>query len=112
MKCMHLKKLRVLSSFRGPDTHVRHARGQQRAGAVTGSINFFGSTIITLYEVEHQKTFNTKLGKQTIWSSEAIKIFHHHFQEKKAGKNKQIEGKLHCISNAYESMLQKLISKK
>ena len=53
------------SSLRRPETHFRHAQGHQRAGAWTGSTNIFQSTIITVYEVEHQKTVNTKLGKQT-----------------------------------------------
>ena len=52
------------------------------------------STIITVYEVEHQKTVNTKLGKQTFWFSEVIKEFHHYFQEKKAGRHKKIENKV------------------
>ena len=66
MTCMHLKKFKVFSSLRRPETHFRHAQGHQRAGAVTGSINNFQSTIKTVYELEHQKTVNTKLGKQLI----------------------------------------------
>ena len=73
--CMHLKKIKFLSSLPRPETYVRHAQGQQRASASTGSINIIESTIITVYEVEHQKTVNTKLGKQTIWFSEVIKEF-------------------------------------
>ena len=83
MTCMHLKKFKVFSSLRRPETHFRHAQGHQRAGALTGSITIFQSTTITVYEVEYQKTVNTKLGKQTIWFSEVIKEFHHYFQEKK-----------------------------
>ena len=75
--CMHLKKLKFLSSLRRPETHVRHAQGHQRANASTGSINIIQNTIITVYEVEHQKTVNTKLGKQTIWLPEVIKAFYH-----------------------------------
>ena len=75
--CMHLEKFKVFSSLRRPKTHFRHPRGHQRAGALTGSINIFQSTIITVYEVEHQKTVNTKLGKQTIWFSEIIKDIYH-----------------------------------
>ena len=56
--------------------------GNQRPGALTGSISNFKSTIITVYEVVHQKTDNTKLGKHTIWFSEVIKEFYHYFQEK------------------------------
>ena len=82
MTCMHLKKFRVFSSLRRPEKHFRHAQGHQRAGALTGSINIIQSTTITVYQVEHQKTVNTKLGKQTIWFSEVIKEFHHYFLEK------------------------------
>ena len=82
MTCMHLKKLKVFSSLRGPDTDFRHAQGHQRASALTGSINIFQSTVITVYEVVHQQTYNTKLGKQTIWFSEVIKDFQHYLQEK------------------------------
>ena len=79
---MHLKKFKVFSSLRRPETHFRHAQGHQRASALSGSINISESTIITVYEVEHQKTVNTKLGKQTIWFSEVIKEFYHYFREK------------------------------
>ena len=65
--CMHLKKFKVFSSLRRPEIHFRHVQGHQRAGALTGSINIFQSTIITVYEVEQQKTVNRKLGKQTVW---------------------------------------------
>ena len=63
MTCTHLKKYKVFSSLHRPETHFRHAQGHQRAGALTDSINIFQSTIITVYEVEHQKTVSTKLGK-------------------------------------------------
>ena len=79
--CMHLKKFKVFSSLRRPETHLRHAQGHQRAGALTGSINIFQSTTITVYEVEHQKTVNTKVGKQTNWFSEVIEKFHHYFKK-------------------------------
>ena len=94
MTCMHLKKFKVFSSLRRPETHFRHAQGHQRAGAVTGSFNIFQSTITTVYEVKQQKTVNTKLGKQTIWFSEVIKDFYHYFQEKEAGSHKKIENKV------------------
>ena len=77
MTCMHLKKFKDFSSRRWPETHFRYAQGHQRAGALTGSVNILQSTTITVYEVEHQKTINTKLGKQTTWFSEVIKEFHH-----------------------------------
>ena len=79
---MHLKKFKVFSSLRKPEPHFRHAQGHQRACALTGSIKTFQSTTFTVFEVEHQKTVNTKLGKQTIWFSEVIKDIYHYFQEK------------------------------
>ena len=54
MKCMHLEKFKVFSGLPRPETHFRHAQGRQKAGALPGSINIFQSTIITVYEVEHQ----------------------------------------------------------
>ena len=114
MTCMHLKKFKVSSSLRRPETHFRHAQGHQRAGAVTGSINIFQSTIITVYEVEYQKTVNTKFGKQTIRLSEVIKDFYHYFQAKEAGRHKNMESKvaLHSqrlsvdITKSYGSKVQ------
>ena len=88
------QKVQGFSSLRRPETHFRHAQGHQRASALTGSTNISESTIITLYEVEDQKTVNTKLGKQTIRFSEVIKDFYHYFQEKEAGSHKMIEGKV------------------
>ena len=77
MACMHLKikMFKVFSSLRRPETHCRHAQGHQRADALTGFIYIFQSTNITVYEVEHQKTVNSKLGKQTIWFSEELEEF-------------------------------------
>ena len=90
--CMHLKKFKVFSSLRRPETRFRHAQGHQRAGALTVSINIFQSTIITVYEVEHQKTVNTKLGKQTIWFSKVIEDIYHYFQKKIGPKTKRGRG--------------------
>ena len=98
MTCMHLKKFKVFSSLRRPETHFRHAQGHQRVGALTGSINIFQSTVITVYEVEYQKTVNTKLGKQTIWFSEVIKDIYHYFQQKEAGRRKETAGKVALLS--------------
>ena len=75
MTCMHLKKFKIFSCLGRSETHFKHAQGHQRTSASTGSINIIQKTIITVYEVEHQKTVNTKLGKQTIWLSEVIKNF-------------------------------------
>ena len=94
MRCMHLKNFKNFSNLRRPDTHFRHAHGHQQAGALTGSINIFESTIITVYEVEQQKTVNTKLGKLTIWLSEVIKDIHHYSQEKEARRKKDTELKV------------------
>ena len=73
--CLHLKKLKNFSSLRRPEKHFRHAQAHHRTGALTGPINIFQSAIGTVYEVKHQNTVNTKLGKQTIWFSEVIKSF-------------------------------------
>ena len=69
-------------------------QGHQRAGASTSSINLFQSTIITVYEVEHQMTVNIKLGKHPISVSGVIKEFYHYFQEGKAGWHKKTENKV------------------
>ena len=108
---MHLKKFKNFSSLRRTETHFRHAQGHQRAGALTGSINIFQSTTITVYEVEYQKTVNTKLGKQTMWCSEVIKDIYHYFQEKQAGRRKRQKRKLHCFPKAYQSILRNHMAK-
>ena len=84
MTCMHLKNFKVFFGLRRPEAHFRRAQGHRGAGGITGSINIFQSTKFTVYEVVHQKTVNTKLGKQTIWFSEVIKDFYHYVQEKEA----------------------------
>ena len=56
--CVNLEKVQVVSSSRKPDKQFRHARGHQRAGALTGSINIIQNTVITVYGVESQKTDN------------------------------------------------------
>ena len=63
MTIMHLKKFKVFSSLRRPETQFSNAQGHQRAGALTSSINIFQSTITTVYEVENAKTVTTKPGK-------------------------------------------------
>ena len=73
------QKFKVYSSLRRPEPHFRQAQGHQRACALTGSIKVFQRTIITVYEVVHQKTVNTKLGKHTVWFSEVIKDIYHYF---------------------------------
>ena len=112
MTCMHLKKTKVYSSLRRPETHFGHAQGHQRASALTGSISIFQSTTNTVYEVEYQKTVNTKLGKRTIWFSEVIKDIYHYFQKKQAGRQKRKKRKFHCFPKAYQSILQNHMAKK
>ena len=75
--CMHLKKFKVFSSLRRPETRFRHVQGHQEASTSTGSTNIIPNTFFTVYEVEYQNTVNTKLGKQTIWLSDVIKEFYH-----------------------------------
>ena len=53
--------MQVFSSVPGPKTDFRDAQGYQRAGRLPGFINIFQNTNITVYELEHQKTVNTKL---------------------------------------------------
>ena len=93
MTIMHLEEFKVFSSLRKPETHFRHAQGHQTACALMGSTNIFQSTINTVNEVVHQKTVNTKLGKQTIWFSKLIKEFHHYYPEKQARRYKRNENK-------------------
>ena len=76
------QKFKAFSGLRRPETHFMHAQGHQRAGASTGSNSNIQNTINTVYEVEHQKTVNTKLGKQTMWFSEVNKDIYHYFLEK------------------------------
>ena len=100
------------SSLRRRETHFRHPQDHQRLSALTGSINIIQNTINTVYEVEHQKTVNTKLGKQTFWFSEVIKEFHHYCQEKRLEDTKNWEIGLHCIPKAHQSILQNPMVKK
>ena len=65
MACIHLKNFKVFVSPRRPETHFRNAQGHQRAVGINGSIYMFQSTVFTVYEVESQKTVNTKPGKGT-----------------------------------------------
>ena len=67
-------------------------QGHQQAVAITGSLNIFKGTFFTVYEVEHQKTINRKIGKQTIWFSEVTKEFSEYFRENtKNGRVRNIE---------------------
>ena len=111
MTCMYLKNFKVFSSLRWPELHFSHAQGHQQSNALTGSINIFQSTTITVYEVEYQKTVNTKLGKQTFWFSEVIKDIYHYFQKKQAGRRKRQKRMLHCFPIAYQSILQNHMAK-
>ena len=55
------RKIQTFSQLRGPETHIRHAQGHQRAGAILGSVITSQNTIITVYEVESLKTDYAKL---------------------------------------------------
>ena len=55
------EKVQVFSSLRRPETHFRHRQGHRRSRALTASINIIQNTVITVYELESQKTVNTKL---------------------------------------------------
>ena len=95
MTCMDLKKFKVFSSLRRPETHVRHAQGHQRTGALTGSINIFQSTISTVYEVEHQKTVNTKTWKKDYLVFTSYQEFYQYFQENtKNGRDRRTESRV------------------
>ena len=59
--------VQVFSSFRGPETDFRDAQGYHRASGLPRFINIFYNAIITVYEVEHQETVNTKIGVGTNW---------------------------------------------
>ena len=99
MPKMRPKKVKVFSSHRWPETNFRHAQGHQRASALTDSISSFQGTIITVYEVESQKTVNTKNVKWTQWFSEVIKDISQYFQENtRNGRFEKTESKVvwHC----------------
>ena len=107
MTKMNLKKFKVLSNAHRPKTHCRHAQVHQWANALTGSINIFQSTVIIVYEVEHQKTVNKKLGKQTIWFSELIKYFSHYSQPKVAERHNKIESNVELHSESLSIVITK-----
>ena len=78
---MHLKKFKFFSI--AGQKHmwgVRRATNEQMHQQAP--LTSLKTQNITVYEVEHQKTVNTKLGKQTIWFSEVIKEFYHYYQGK------------------------------
>ena len=64
-----------------PETQFGHVQSHQRASASTGSENIIQNTIITVNEVESQRSVYTKHWKRTNWYSEVIKeILHHNFR--------------------------------
>ena len=101
------QKFQGFCSLRRPETHSRHAQGHQRAGALTGSINIFQSTVITVYEVEHQKTVNTKLGKDYL-IFRSNQRFLPLLLRKRLEDTKRKKVRMHCIPKAYQSILQNL----
>ena len=66
------QKLQLVPCTRGPQTHFRNAQDHQLAGALTVVIRSIQNTNVTRYEVESQKTVNTKSRKRTGWISELI----------------------------------------
>ena len=110
--CMHLKKFKVFSSLRRPETHFRQAQGHQRAGALTGSVNIFQSSTITVNEVEYQKTVNTKLGKRDYLVFRSNQRHLPLLLRKQAGRRKRQKIKLHCFPRAYQLVLQNHMAKK
>ena len=80
------QKVQVFSSLRRPETHFRHAQGQQHTSALTGSINIIQNTIITVYEVESQKTVNTK----------TLKTDYFVFRRNQIEISSQLSGELDC----------------
>ena len=109
---MHLKKFKTFVSLRRPETHFRHAQGHLWANELTGSINIIHNTIITVYEVEHQKTVNTELGEQTIWFPRCNQRHLTSLPRKTGWKTKKTKIKLHCFPKAYQSILQNHMAKK
>ena len=85
-------------------------QGHQRAGALKNSNNFFQGTIITVHEVQPEKTVNTKLGEQTIWVSGVIKEIYRYFQEGKAGWHKKTENKVALHSYGFSIKIAKSYS--
>ena len=105
MTCKHFKKFKVFSNFRRPETHFRHAQGHQQAYPLVSSTYIFQSTFNTVFEVVHQKTVNTKLGKDYLAFRSNQRLFHD-FQGKKAGRHKKTENKNALILKTYQSILQ------
>ena len=76
------QKVQIFSSLRQPETQFRCLQRHHWASALTGSTNVIQNTIITVYEVESQKSLNTKLWKRTNWLAEVIKvIIHRNFRD-------------------------------
>ena len=68
----------TFSNLWQPETHSRHAWDAQRASAILSSTKIIQNSIITVHEVEPQKTVNTKTWTRTNWNLEVIiKIIHH-----------------------------------
>ena len=102
-------KIQLVSCTRGPQTHFRNAQDPQLAGVLTVFIRSIQNTNVTLYEVESQKTVNTKSRKRTDWLSELIEqMFDHNFRENSTWKWKKMKVMLQCNAKAYQSILQTL----
>ena len=103
------RKFKVFSSPRWPETHFSHLQVRQRASALEGSFNIFQRPIVTVYEIEHQKTVNTKLGKHTIWFSEVVKEVYHYLQKDWAGRHKKNESKVAFFPKADQSIFNPIV---
>ena len=92
-----ISKSSLFSGLRSPGTFFRHPQGHQRAGALTGSIKINQNTVITVYEVESQKTDKTSFENGLI-----------HLQ--KTTKRQKVM--LPCNAKGYQSILQNPTAKK
>ena len=93
------QKVQIFSSLRRPETHFRPAQGHQQAGALRGSINIIQNTIITVYEVESQKTLTQNFENGLIgFQKKSKRYFITTFGRARLEDAKKIESKvaLHC----------------
>ena len=77
------QKFQVISSPRRPDLYFLHKQGHQQACELRGLIDIIKVTIITVHQLEQQKTVNSNdFGKRTSWFSEVLqKLFCHYLWE-------------------------------
>ena len=108
------QKVQIFSSLCQPETHFRHAQDLQWASAILGSIKIIQNTIITVYEVESQKTVNTKSCKRKNWILGVIKKINHHifFGQLDQKTKKRIKLMLQSNAKVHQSLLQIPTAKK